>query len=89
MRAFEQVEAAWRLCDQTREYSAKEGREVTVQEMLDKIILVSPEVDLERTRREAKTAPITKVYLKSPYGIEYRQETETWTPFRHGSIDLK
>ncbi len=86
MSAFEDVEAAWRICDQTREYSAKEGREIPIQEMLDKIILQSPLVDIERTKRESKTDLLTKVYLKSAYGIEYRDSTKNWIPFRHGPV---
>jgi hypothetical protein len=88
MTPFEQVEAAWRLCDRIREHSVKEGREIPIQEALDKLILASPEIDVERTRREAKSNPITRVYLKSPYGIEYREVSKAWVPFRHGEIKL-
>jgi hypothetical protein len=88
MTPFEQVEAAWSICDRIREYASKEGREIPIQEALDKFILVLPEVDLERTQREAKSNPITRVYLKSPYGIEYREPVKNWIPFRHGEIKL-
>jgi hypothetical protein len=88
MTPFEQVEAAWRLCDGIREHGVKEGREIPIQEALDTFILASPEMDVERTRREAKSNPIMRVYLKSPYGIEYREASKTWVPFRHGEIKL-
>jgi hypothetical protein len=88
MTPFEQVEAAWRICDSIREYGVKEGREISTQEALDKFILVSPDVDIERTRREAKGNATTRVYLKSPYGIEYREATKAWVPFRHGEVKL-
>ena len=91
MRVFEQVEAAWRLCDRTREYSANESCEISVKEMLDKIILVAPEVDLERTRREAKTNPITRVRLNSldrsdvtfQLGIKQRASLTDWDSWVH------
>jgi hypothetical protein len=88
MTPFEQVEVAWRICDGIREYAVKEAREIPIQEALDKFILVSPDVDLERTRRETKSDPITRVFLKSPYGIEYREATKNWVPFRHADIKL-
>jgi hypothetical protein len=88
MTPIEQVEAAWRLCDRIRELGVKESREISIQEALDNFILVSPEVDLERTRHETKTNPITRVYLKTPYGIEYREATKNWVPFRHADIKL-
>jgi hypothetical protein len=88
MNSFEQVEAAWRLCERIREQGTQEGREIPIQEALDKFILVSPEIDLERTRRESKSNPITRVYLKSPYGIEYHEVSKAWVPFRHREIKL-
>ena len=35
------------------------------QEILEKIILASPLVDIERTKREARNSTPTKVFLKS------------------------
>ena len=72
MTALEDVEAAWKLCEAAREYSSQQGRDVPPQEILEKINLASPLVDIERTKREAKNSTPTKVFLKSAYGVEYR-----------------
>ena len=89
MTALEDVEAAWKLCEAAREYSSQQGRDVPPQEILEKINLASPLVDIERTKREAKNSTPTKVFLKSAYGVEYRESTRKWIPFRHGEIDPK
>jgi hypothetical protein len=83
----EKVWEAWKLCDACREYAQQVGREVPVQEVIDKIFMPSSLVDVERTEREGGNPP-TKIFLKSPYGIEYRSETKNWIPFRHGEIKL-
>ena len=89
MTALEDVEAAGKLCEAAREYSSQQGRDVPPQEILEKINLASPLVDIERTKREAKNSTPTKVFLKSAYGVEYRESTRKWIPFRHGEIDPK
>jgi hypothetical protein len=86
MAPFEQLEEAWQLCDRTRKYAEEAGREISMEEMLDKVILVSPLVDIERTKREAGANPLTRVFLRSPFGIEYRPNVKNWIPFRHGPI---
>jgi hypothetical protein len=86
MTPFEHLEEAWRLCDATREYVQKAGREIPMEETLEKIILISPLVDIDRTKREAGTKTPTRVFLKSPYGVEYRPNVKNWIPFRHGPV---
>jgi hypothetical protein len=86
MTPFEQLEEAWQLCDRTRKYAEEAGREISIEEMLDKVILVSPLVDIERTKREAGTKPLTRVFLRSSFGIEYRPNVKNWVPFRHGPV---
>jgi len=78
---------AWGLCDRTREYAKNAGREVPPQEMLEKVIMPSPLVDVERTKREGGNPP-TKVFLKSPYGLQWHAETKNWIPFRHGEVKI-
>jgi hypothetical protein len=76
---------AWKLCDASREYAQKAGRDVPPQEMIEKVFRPSSLVDEERTKREGS---LTKLFLKSPYGIEYRPDTKNWIPFRHGEVKL-
>lgn len=87
MDYYQMVESAWKLSDSVREYSRNAGREVDVSEVWEKIFSVSPEVDLERTRNEGGT-PLNRVFLKSPYGLNYRPDTKDWIPFRHSDIQL-
>jgi hypothetical protein len=85
--SVEKVWEAWTLCDAAREYAEKAGREVPPQETIDKVFMLSSLVDVERTKREGGIPP-TKIFLKSPYGVEYRVETKNWIPFRHGEVKL-
>jgi len=55
--------------------------------MLEKVFLPSQLVDVERTKRESGNPP-TKVFLKSPYGIQYYPDSKNWIPFRHGEVKL-
>lgn len=87
MGYFDMVEEAWRLSDAARQYAAKAAREVNPDEIWEKVFAPSPTVDGERTRREGG-APVTTVFLKSPYGLRYRADLKDWIPFRHGPIDL-
>ena len=46
-------------------------------------------VDAARTESEMiGGTPISKVYCKNIYGIQYNPETKYWVPFRHGEVDL-
>jgi len=84
--SVEKMWEAWKLCDASREYAQKAGRDVSPQEMVDKVFLPSSLVDLERTKRESGNPP--KVFLKSPYGVQYHPESKNWIPFRHGEVKL-
>ena len=83
----EKMWEAWNLCDASREYGQKAGRDVGVQEMVDKVFLPSSLVDVERTQRESGNAP-TRIFLKSLYGVQFHPETKSWIPFRHGEVKL-
>jgi len=79
------VEQAWYLSSKANEYVNNAGREVPLQEILDKVFLPSGLVDVEKTRRESGNPP--KVFLKSPYGLEYRTPSSRWIPIRHGPLN--
>lgn len=83
---FELVEQAWKLSDSAREYAKQAEKEVPLQEIVDKIFLPSGQVDIEKTQKESGSPP--KIFLKSPYGLQYRPEYKDWIPFRHGPIAL-
>jgi hypothetical protein len=85
MGAVDQMWEAWNLCDASREYSKKAGRDVPPQEMMEKIFRPSSLVDEERTKREGSA---TKIFLMSPYGVEYRPDVKNWIPFRHGQVTV-
>jgi hypothetical protein len=84
---MELVEQAWKLSDAAREHSkaAKaENREVSIQETFDKIFIPSGLVDIEKTKQNSGNPP--KIFLKSPYGLQFRPEYKDWIPFRHGDV---
>ncbi len=84
---MELVEQAWGLSDSAREYvkTAKaENREVPIQEVFDKIFMPSGLIDVEKTKKNATNPP--KIFLKSPYGLQFRPEYNDWIPFRHGDV---
>lgn len=81
------VEQAWELSDKAREYAKSAGREIPVQEMVDKIFLPSGLVDIEKSQKEGQGQP-PKIFLKSPYGLQYRPEYKDWIPFRHGPVEF-
>ena len=83
---FALVEEAWALSDSAREYCKEANREVSIQEVVDKIFLPSGKVDIEKCQQNQDNPP--KVYLKSPYGLQYRPEYKDWIPFRHGEVHL-
>ncbi len=84
---MELVEQAWKLSDDVRELAKKaksEGREITVQEAFDKVFVPSGLLDMDKTRKNSGSPP--KIFLKSPYGLQYRVEYKDWIPFRHGDV---
>jgi hypothetical protein len=84
---MELVEQAWKLSDDVRELAkaAKaQGKEVSIQEAFDKVFVPSGLVDMEKTRKNTGNPP--KVFLTSPYGLQYRPEYKDWIPFRHGDV---
>lgn len=86
---MELVEQAWKLSDDAREYSRvakSESREVSIQEMFDKVFLPSGLIDVEKTRQNSGSPP--KIFLKSPYGLQFRPEYKDWIPFRHGDVQF-
>ena len=86
---FAMVEEAWALSDSARTYvkeASEAGREVGVQEVLEKVFVPSNLLDIAKCQSNNETPP--KIYLRSPYGLQYRPEYNDWIPFRHGEIDL-
>ena len=81
---FPMVEQAWALCDSARNYVKASGSEVPLQEIVDKIFLPSGLVDIEKSNKEGGNPP--KIFLKSPYGLQYRPDTKDWIPVRHGEL---
>ena len=62
---------------------------VAIQLRLGRTISRSDLVDAARTESEMSgETPISKVYCKNIYGIQYNPETKYWVPFRHGEVDL-
>lgn len=80
------VEQAWDLSDKAREYCKNANREVPLQEVVDTIFLPSGQVDIEKTRNESGDPP--KIFLTTPYGLQYRPEYKDWIPFRHGHVHI-
>jgi hypothetical protein len=84
--AYAMVEEAWKLSDDAREYVKNANRDVPIQEIVDKIFLPSGLIDVEKTQREGGNPP--KVFLQSPYGLQYRTDHKDWIPFRHGPLNF-
>lgn len=78
------VEQAWELSKQAGDYLKNAGGELPLQEIVDKVFLPSGLVDVEKTQQESGNPP--KIFLKSPYGLQYRPDTRNWIPFRHGPV---
>lgn len=83
---YAMVEDAWRLSDAAREYVQAAGREVGADELWTAIFSQSPLVDQERSNREGGQ-PREKIFLTTPYGLQYRFDHKDWVPFRHGPLD--
>jgi hypothetical protein len=86
MGYFEMVEQSWDLSDAAREYVKNAGREVGHAELWQKVFAPSPLVDQDRTLQESPH--LDRVFLKSPYGLQYRPDHKDWVPFRHGPVDV-
>ena len=84
--SYELVQEAWKLSDAAREYVKQAGHEIGVQEIIDRIFVPSGMVDIEKTAKENANPP--KVFLKSPYGLQFRPEYKDWIPFRHGPVSV-
>nr|WP_246152361.1 hypothetical protein [Roseospira navarrensis] len=63
------------------------GKDLEPDEYWDPVFAGSDLVDTARTRAEGG-APLDKVFLKSPYGLQFRREHMDWIPFRHGDVKL-
>jgi hypothetical protein len=87
MDYFEMVEDAWSLSDSVRSYIKNAGHAVDVEEVWEKVFALSPLVDLVRSRNEGGS-PLSRIFLKSPYGLYYRADSQDWIPFRHTEISV-
>jgi len=85
--SYEQVEEAWSLIDEATKHKEESGRDLEPDEYWSGLFAESPLVDVERTRAEGGS-PLAKVFLKSPYGLEFRPQYMDWIPFRHGEVTL-
>jgi hypothetical protein len=83
---FQMVEEAWKVSEAVKEYVKNAGREVTLQEIFDKVFVPTGLVDIAKTQKESGNPP--RVFFKNPYGLAYRPEHQDWIPFRHGEISL-
>lgn len=86
-QAYELVEQAWKLSEAARDYVKQQsGREVSLQEIVEKVFLPSGLIDVAKTNAESGNPP--KIFLNSPYGLQFRPEYKDWIPFRHGAVEL-
>jgi len=85
--SYEQVEEAWTLIDEAVKLKENAGKDLQPDEYWDPLFAQSDLVDVERTQAEGGT-PLAKVFLKSPYGLQFRTEYMDWIPFRHGEVKL-
>ena len=82
---YAMMEQSWKLADAAREFAKNAAQgEVPLQEVVDKVFLPSGLVDVEKTQKESGNPP--KIFLKSPYGLQYRPDQKDWIPFRHGPV---
>lgn len=86
MGYYDMVEQCWGLSEAARDYVKAAGRDVARGEMWERVFSASPLVDIDRTLRESPQ--FERVFLHSPYGLQYRAEHKDWIPFRHSAIDL-
>ncbi len=85
--SFEQVEECWQLSDQAREFAKGLVPPPTPAVYWDRFFKGAALVDVERTLREGGTSP-SRIFLKSPYGLQWRPDHADWIPFRHGDVAL-
>lgn len=85
--SYEQVEEAWDLIDKAMKHKEQAGKDLAPDEYWDSVFAGSTLVDVDRTRVEGGK-PLAKVFLKSPYGLQFRAEYMDWIPFRHGDVKL-
>jgi hypothetical protein len=83
---IEQVWDAWKLSDAAWEFSGKGERQLSFEDVFTNVFATSALVDIERTRKEGGNPP--KIYLRSPYGLQFNPETKRWVPFRHGPVQV-
>lgn len=84
---YAMVEDAWNLSDAARDHAKNAGRELAPDEYWDPLFAAHPLVDVERTKAEGGQ-PLARVFLKSPYGLQFRPDHKDWIPFRHAEIDI-
>ncbi|MBB4286387.1 hypothetical protein [Roseospira goensis] len=85
--SYEQVEEAWGLIDTAMKHKEQAGQDLEPDAYWEPVFANSPLVDVERTKAEGGQ-PLSKVFLKSPYGLQFRPEYMDWIPFRHGEVKL-
>lgn len=85
--SYEQVEEAWSLIEEAMKLKENAGTEIEPEVYWDQLFTTSPLVDVDRTSAEGGM-PLSKVFLKSPYGLQFRREHMDWVPFRHGEVKL-
>ncbi|EWY37189.1 hypothetical protein N825_21620 [Skermanella stibiiresistens SB22] len=84
--SYEQVEEAWRLSEAAREIGATLGESPGPGDYWTGFFSGSDQVDVDRTLAEGGDPPI-RIFLRSPYGLRWRQEEKDWIPFRHGPVE--
>jgi hypothetical protein len=84
--SYEQVEEAWQLSEAARDHAKAAGDELSPADYWTALFSTSDLVDVDRTQAEGGDPP-TRIFLKSPYGLRWRQEEKDWIPFRHGPIE--
>jgi hypothetical protein len=85
--SYEQVEEAWGLIDEATKLKEQSGMDMEPDAYWEPLFAGSPLVDVDRTKVEGGS-PLSKVFLKSPYGLQFRREHMDWIPFRHGDVKL-
>lgn len=85
--SYEAVEAAWALADAAHSKQNEQSAPLSLEAWWEQVFSSSDLVDVERTQREGGNPPV-KVFLKSPYGLQYREEHKDWIPFRHGDVKI-
>ena len=84
---YSKVDEAWQLSDSARDYIKKANRPVSVDELWEKVFALSPLVDADRTRNEGGI-PLQRVFLRTSYGLQRKEDTDDWIPFRHGPVNV-